>query len=103
MWKSLISVHSSERYYKASTICISSALNQNTVIGITISAIITGIVIFILGCLSGYFGKKCKYSIMRSGKTQPLSTTPGVLTSTSNDHQDLEMMENVAYGHVNIH
>ena len=59
--------------------------------------------IFVVGCICGhYFYKKCKKLIKGSGNNQPspieVTRSRGPNSVTDNE-QELELKENVAYGH----
>ena len=84
---------------------ISAALSPSTIVILVISVIFVACIIFIMGFVSGCFGHKYKQSVLESCKIEASPSSPSsrgahVPSSEQLDTQDLEMSENVAYGHL---
>ena len=82
---------------------LSAALSLSTIEVIVISVIFVACLFFILGFVSGCFGHKYKQSVLESCTTEaspssPLTGEVHVSNSKEQDSQNLEMLENIAYG-----
>ena len=81
-------------------------MDQRPIIAAVVSSVIMAVVIFVLGCASGWFGHKYKDNIQtRSEKNTNIQPAPLYEdlrpTSTSQDQEKaFELKENVAYGPV---
>ena len=83
---------------------LSAVFTFSTITVLVISVILVACLIFIFGFVSGCFCYKYKQSVLESCKTEASLSSPSSggaqVSSTKQDTQDLEMLENVAYGHL---
>ena len=83
---------------------LSAAFTFSTITVLVISVILVACLFFIFGFVSGCFCYKYKQSVLESCKTKANLSSPSSggahVSSSKQDAQDLEMLENVAYGHL---
>ena len=85
-------------------IVLSAALSFSTIMATVVSVILVACLFFIFGFVSGCFCHKYKQSVLESCKTEASPSSPSSggahVSSFKQDTQNLEMLENVAYGHL---
>ena len=85
---------------------LSAAFTFSTITALVISVILVACLFFIFGFVSRCFCHKYKQSVLESCKTEASLSSPSSggahdhVSSSEQDTQDLEMLENVAYGHL---